>query len=146
MTDSACGFEEVLTCPQASQVVLVVKNPPANAGDIREPGLIPGWGRSPGREHGNPLQVFLPGESHRQRSLEGYGLWDHRVGHDWSNLECTHATCPHLWNEKAGLEDIWGPFQGHPFYHSLSISRWHLFQSALVQLRFLEIEAAKEII
>ena len=28
---------------EASQVALVVKNPPANAGDIRDPGLIPGW-------------------------------------------------------------------------------------------------------
>ena len=34
----------------------VVKNPPANAGDVRDVGLIPGWGRSPGRGHGNPLQ------------------------------------------------------------------------------------------
>ena len=39
-----------------SQVVLVVKNPPANAGDIRDAGLIPGLGRSPERGHGNPLQ------------------------------------------------------------------------------------------
>ena len=39
----------------ASQVVLVVKNAPANAGDVRDVGLIPGWGRSPGG-HGNPLQ------------------------------------------------------------------------------------------
>ena len=40
----------------ASQVVLVVKNPPANAGDVRDVGSIPGWGRSPGEGHGNPLQ------------------------------------------------------------------------------------------
>ena len=41
---------------ESSQVVLVAKNPPANAGDIRDVGLIPGSGRSPGRGHGNPLQ------------------------------------------------------------------------------------------
>ena len=40
----------------ASQVALVVKNPPANAGGIRDLGLIPGSGRSPGGGHGNPLQ------------------------------------------------------------------------------------------
>ena len=40
----------------ASQVALVVKNAPANAGDMRDAGLIPGLGRSPGGEHGNPLQ------------------------------------------------------------------------------------------
>ena len=56
MTDSACGFEEVLTCPRASQVALMVKNPPAYAGDVRDAGLIPGWGRSPGRGYDNPLQ------------------------------------------------------------------------------------------
>ena len=33
----------------------MVKNMPANAGDVRDEGLIPGLGRSPGGEHGNPL-------------------------------------------------------------------------------------------
>ena len=40
----------------ASQVVLVVKNLPANAGDIRDSGSIPGSGRCPGEGNGNPLQ------------------------------------------------------------------------------------------
>ena len=40
----------------ASQVVLVVKHLPANAGDIEDTVSIPGWGRSPGGEHGNPFQ------------------------------------------------------------------------------------------
>ena len=35
-------------------VVLVVRNPPADAADVRDAGAIPGWGRSPGEEHGNP--------------------------------------------------------------------------------------------
>ena len=39
-----------------SQVVLVVKNPPASAGDVRDVGLFPGLGRSPGEGHGNPFQ------------------------------------------------------------------------------------------
>ena len=39
-----------------SQMALVVKNMPANAGGIRDTGLIPGSGRSPGEENGNPLQ------------------------------------------------------------------------------------------
>ena len=37
-------------------MVLVVNNLPANAGDIRDAGLIPGLGRSPGGGHGNALQ------------------------------------------------------------------------------------------
>ena len=39
-----------------SQVVLVVKNPPAKSGDVRDAGLIPESERSPGGGHGNPLQ------------------------------------------------------------------------------------------
>ena len=39
-------------------MVLVVKNPTSNAGDIRDAGSIPRSGRSPGGEHGNPLQYL----------------------------------------------------------------------------------------
>ena len=41
---------------EASQVVLVVKNPPVNEGDVRDVGSILGLGRSPGGEQGSPLQ------------------------------------------------------------------------------------------
>ena len=41
---------------KASQVVSVIKNPPANAGDTRDAGSIPGMGRSPGVGNGNLLQ------------------------------------------------------------------------------------------
>ena len=41
---------------QASQVVLVVKNPPSNAGDTRNTGLIPVWKRYSGGGHNNTLQ------------------------------------------------------------------------------------------
>ena len=37
-------------------MVPVLKNPPANAGDTGDMGLIPGMGRSPGGGHGNPVQ------------------------------------------------------------------------------------------
>ena len=39
---------------------------------MRDPGSIPGSGRFPGEGNGNPLQLFLPGESHGLRSLVGY--------------------------------------------------------------------------
>ena len=45
-----------LILEKASQVTLVVKNMPGNAGDIRDPGSIPGLGRSPRGGHGNLLQ------------------------------------------------------------------------------------------
>ena len=40
----------------AFQLALVVKNSPANAGNVRDAGLIPGSGKSPGGQHVNPLQ------------------------------------------------------------------------------------------
>ena len=46
-----------------SQVALVVKNLPANAGDIKDAGLVPGLGGSPGEEDGNPLQYSCLGNS-----------------------------------------------------------------------------------
>ena len=45
-----------LVLVRAFQVALVVKNLPANAGDLRDEGSIPGLGRSPGEGHGNPIQ------------------------------------------------------------------------------------------
>ena len=62
----------------ASQVALVVKNPPGNAGDIRDAGWIPRLGRFPWIRAWQPTPVFLPGESHGQRSLEGYGPQGHK--------------------------------------------------------------------
>ena len=53
----------------------VVKNLPASAVDIRDSGLIPATGRSPGRGNGHPLPVFLPEKFHGQRSLVGYSPW-----------------------------------------------------------------------
>ena len=49
----------------------MVKNPPDNAGDIRDVGSIPGLGRSPGGRHGNPLLE----NPHAERSLVGYSPW-----------------------------------------------------------------------
>ena len=57
------------------QVVLVVKNPPANAGDVRDAGLTPGSGRSPEGGHGNPLQYSCLENPHGQRILVGYSPW-----------------------------------------------------------------------
>ena len=55
----------------ASQVTLVVKNPPANAGDMRH--VFDPWVRKiPWRRKWKPTPVFLPGQSHGQRSLAGY--------------------------------------------------------------------------
>ena len=54
------------------QAVLVVENPPANAGDIRDLGFDPWVGKIPWRRERQPTPVVLPGEPHGQRSLAGY--------------------------------------------------------------------------
>ena len=80
----------------ASQVALVVNNPPANAGDIRDTGLIPGLERSPGEGHGNPLQFSC------LKNPNGRGAWwamVHRVTKSqiWlKQLSTIHSTA-HYW-------------------------------------------------
>ena len=83
-TSTLCG--SVVCGPELSKLVKyylhytmgfpsgsVVKNPPANAGDLRDVGLIPWLGRSPGGGHGNPLQ-FSCLEKPRWTEEPG-GLW-----------------------------------------------------------------------
>ena len=55
----------------ASQVALVVKNPPANAGRCKRRGFNPWVRKIPWRRAWQLAAVFLPGESHGQRSLVG---------------------------------------------------------------------------
>ena len=71
------GFRSKSLGLWASQVALVVKNPPANGGDIRDVGSIPGLGRSPGG-HGSPLQYSCLENPHGQRSLAGNSPRGHK--------------------------------------------------------------------
>ena len=59
----------------ASQAVLVVKNQPANAGKRKRCGFDPWVGKISWRRALQLTPAFLPGESHRQKSLEGYSPW-----------------------------------------------------------------------
>ena len=62
---------------------IVVKNPPANAGDARDSGSIPGLGRPPGVGNGNPLQYFcLENPMDRGAWWAIQSLGSQRVGHD----------------------------------------------------------------
>ena len=57
------------------------KNPPANAGDVRDAGSIPGSGRTPGEGHGNPLQYSC------LENPVDRGAWRamvHRVAKSWT--------------------------------------------------------------
>ena len=72
---------EIQRPPQGFPGGTVVKNPSA-VQETRDAGSIPGLGRSPGGGKRQTTPVFLPGESHGQRSLVGYRPWGHRVRHD----------------------------------------------------------------
>ena len=85
---SGCWISHSLTIEEKSlwpsQVVLVGKNPPANAGDVRDKGSIPGSGRSFRGGHGNPLQY-----SCLENSMDR-GAWQatvHRVAKSWTRLK-----------------------------------------------------------
>ena len=75
-----------------SQVELVVKNPPGNAGDKRDAGSIPGLGRSPGGGHDTPLQYFYLKNPHGQRSLVGYSPEDRK---ELGRTAVTQHACTH---------------------------------------------------
>ena len=62
----------------------VVKNPPANAGDSGDVGLIPSLGSSPGEGNGNPLQYSCLGNPIERGAwwAGGESMWSQRVGHD----------------------------------------------------------------
>ena len=56
----------------------MVKNSPANAGRCKRLGFDPWVRKIPWRRASSPTLLFLPGESHGQRRLEGYSLWGHK--------------------------------------------------------------------
>ena len=65
-----------------SHVALVVKNLPANAGEVKDTDLIPGSGRSPGEGHGNPRQYSCLKNPMDRQNLTDYSPWVRRVGHN----------------------------------------------------------------
>ena len=78
-------------------MVQLVKNPPANAGDIRDVGFKPG--KRPWNRKWQPTPVLLPGEFHGQRSLEGYSLQSRK------QLDSTETT-QHVYIVTARMESI----------------------------------------
>ena len=64
---------------------------PGGAGDVRDTGSILGSGRSPGEGHGNPLQYSCLENPMDRGAWRLLSIGLQRVGHDWSDLACTHA-------------------------------------------------------
>ena len=101
-------------CDWASQVALVVKNPPANAGDVRMMGSIPGWGRCPGGGHSNPLQC-----SCLENPTDRVASWAlvRRSAKSWT-----------WWSDWAQAGNVWPLF---PETLPLSSNSWLLFAPLL---------------
>ena len=100
---------------QLSQVVLVVKNPPTNAGDVRDASSIPGSGRAPGGGHSNPLQYSCLENPMDQ------GVWwatVHRVTKSWTQLkrlsaQALHKKMNNLRKDGQARKDKVSPFLRH---------------------------------
>ena len=100
--------------PRSSWVVLVVKNQPTSAGNVKRLEFDPWVGKISWRRAWQPIPLFLPGESYGQRSLVGY---IHGVVKSWTRLSNFHfggvktaKVCPvNIWGPKreAGLELLW---------------------------------------
>ena len=101
---------EGLISLEYTHVVLVVKSLPTNAGDIGDTGLIPGWGKSPGGVHGNPLEYSCMENLHGQRRLVGYSA------QGWKESDTTEAT-EHAHMHKAART---AAAKSHPILYRLS--------------------------
>ena len=90
-------------------MMLVVKNPLANAGDVRDVGSISGLEKSPGGRLGNPLQYSCLENPHGQRSLASYSPWSHK------ELDMTDQLSTHMYTVPLTLPIL-------PFSSALSLS------------------------
>ena len=90
-----CKLYVIYILEGVSLVMLMVKNPPANAGDIRDSGSIPDLGRPPPEEgmatHSRILTWRIPWTEEPGR-LQPIGL--QRVGHDWAPVNACTRACP----------------------------------------------------
>ena len=101
----------------ASQVALVMKDPPANAGDLRDTGVIPGPGRSSGGWHGNPLQY-----SCLENSIDR-GAWQatvHRVAKNQTGLKRLSTQTRNDWSN---------PWLRHQALHIYSTKGWTMLRN-----------------
>ena len=107
----------------ASRLVLVVKNPPANAGKLEDPCSLPGSGRSPWGGHGNPLQ-----NSCLENPMEG-GAWKaivHRVAKSrtWQHTHThthTHTYVPQIHERWQITQDFLCYINTHIFFIHSSV-------------------------
>ena len=116
---------EYVCTSRASLVAQTVKNLPATQGDLDS---IPGLGRSPGREHGNPLQNTCLENPHGQRNLAGSSPWGCRVRHNWMTKL---STCIYPSTYLSACLSVIYPCMYVCMYVCIHLSTYHAILSSL---------------
>ena len=98
----------VISILRASQMVLVVKNTSANAGDAGYADLLPGWERSPGGGNGSPLQYSGLENSMDRGAWEATrSMWSQRVRHNWATDHShTHTLLENLMGSCSSVQSL----------------------------------------
>ena len=108
----------------AFQVALVVKNPPGNAGNVRDAGPISGSGGFPGGGQGNPLQYSCLENGQRSRG----GPWVHGVTKSWTLLKQLSSYAYWEWDwrvrEDPHYWDLWEKGKEFAFYPNWDGATW----------------------
>ena len=107
---------------EASQLAVVVKNLPANAGDVKRHGFDPWIGRIPWSRKWQPTPVFLPGKFPGWRSLAGYSPWGHKESAMIKVTEDTQWKIP--WSRKWQPTPVFVPRKFHAHRSLLGYSPW----------------------
>ena len=81
----------------------MLKNLPTYAGDPKDMGLIPGFGRRLGIGSGTPLQYSCLENPHRQRSPTGYSPWGHKESETAEQLSTAHSYKVYSYFQVIGL-------------------------------------------
>ena len=115
---------------RTSQVALVLKNLPANAGDVRDVVWIPGLGGSPGGGNGTPIQYSCLGDP-----MDRWAWWAtvHRVTKSWTRLSNFTSHHFYMWTYKSHI--IWRIYS--ETFHAHSCSAEPQFPSPLTSTNLL---------
>ena len=113
---SSFYWEPLQISQWASQVELEVKSLPFNAGNIGDLGSIPGLERSPGGEHGNPLQYSCLENPMDRGAWDATVLGSQSIGHDCRDLAHTHKSI----RKEKNLKQKQISIEGHKIRNTIS--------------------------
>ena len=107
VADTQQTREVIITDKAALHVELVVENPCDNTGDVKTHEFSPWVRKSPWRRAWQPTPVFLPGESHGQRSLAGCSPWGQKESDTIQATQHAHRRYQLQEKERAFHLEVW---------------------------------------